>query len=222
MILKGFRFILIYTLFIASVVFLLCQAGHATEVFVEGGAGLTRGLRTADDGVWRQEGLGSTTNWDDLAIRAGVGITLNPSWSVGTNYIRLGQVKIDSQFVGDAEYDAINHVCLSSCESAPYGHVTGTMQGGEVVVTYHPKLWAVSPILRGGVAVLDHTVLLRYDHNPYVYRFHGVVVASVVGAGTCYQSWACVDISYYRGLADTQAPVSTGAVVSMVSLKYTF
>jgi hypothetical protein len=58
--------------------------------------------------------------------------------------------------------------------------------------------------------------------SPTVNQFRGLVVSTVIGAGACYQTWACVDISYYRGLAETQFPVSTGAVVSMFSAKYRF
>lgn len=218
----GFWHVALYTFFVALLVLGLCRYVQAAEVYVEGGAGLTQFLRTADDGVWRQEGLGSKTDWQDMAFRAGIGLKLNESWSIGTNYIRLGTVKIASQFVADEDYDAIRHVCKHHCAEAPSGHVWGTVQGGELIGTYHPQLWAVSPIVRAGLAVFDHTVRWQVGENPTVHQYRGVIVAGVVGAGACYQQWLCVDTSYYRGFADSYYPVSSGAVVSMLSLKYAF
>ena len=210
--------ILFYTLFIASVVFLLCRAGHATDFFVEGGAGLTQFLKTNADGVWIQDRMPHTTNWQDVAIRAGVGVKLTGSFSLGTNYIRLGQVKLQSVWQSDEIYDSR---CGLSCDHY-HGNLWDTMQGGELVGTYHPQWWSISPILRAGLAVLDHTVRWETNNQPGVHQYRGIVVAGVMGAGACYHTWLCGDVSYYRGFADTHYPVSTGAVVSLVSLKYTF
>jgi hypothetical protein len=219
MILKGFRLILVYTLFIASVVFLLCRAGHATEFFVEGGLGVTQFLKTSDDGVWIQDRMPHTTDWQDLAFRGGVGVTLHPSWSLGVNYVRLGSVQLSSTWQSDEIYESR---CGLSCDHYA-GHLTGSMQGGELVGTYHPQLWAVSPIVRAGLAVFDHTVRWQTDNDPRGWhQYRGLVVSGVVGAGACYHGWLCGDVSYYRGFADTQYPLSTGAVVSMVTLKYSF
>lgn len=194
------------------------QAGDS-RFFVEGGAGLTQFLKTSDDGIWIQDRMPHSTTWQDLAIRAGVGITLNESWSIGTNYIRLGQVKLQSVWQSDEIYES--H-CGLSCEHY-HGNLWGTMQGGELVGTYHPQLWAVSPIVRAGLAVFDHTVRWETSNDTRgVHQYRGIVVAGVVGAGACYQAWLCADVSYYRGFAETHYPVSTGAVVSMLSVKYAF
>jgi hypothetical protein len=218
MILRGFWTVLGYTLFIASVVFLLCRAGHAAEFFVEGGAGLTQFLKTSDDGVWIQDRMPHTTDWRDLALRGGLGVKFSENVSLGANYVRLGAVQLDSTWQSDEIY---NSKCGLSCDHYA-GHLTGTMQGGELVGTYHPQLWAISPIVRAGLATMQHTLHWTTSNQAGAHTLRGVVVMGVVGAGVCYQTWLCGDVSYYRGFADTNFPLSTGAVVSMVSLKYTF
>lgn len=194
--------------------------GHpiATKFFIEGGIGVTQFLKTSDDGVWIQDRMPHATNWQDMAIRVGIGVRINESFSIGTNYIRLGQVKLQSVWQSDEIY---NSRCGLSCEHY-HGNLWATMQGGELVGTYHPHVWHVSPIVRAGLAVFDHTVRWETSNQPGIHQYRGLVVSGVVGAGACYQHWLCADVSYYRGFAETHYPVSTGAVVSMVSLKYGF
>lgn len=214
----GFWHITIYTFLIALIVLVLCRTTQAAEVYVEGGAGMTQFTRTQDDGVWIQERLPHAWDWQDVAFRAGLGVKLNESWSVGTNYLRWGTVKLENVWQGDETY---NSRCGLACGGS-HGHAWGTVQGGELIGTYHPQLWAVSPLLRAGVAVLDHTIRWQMDGNQTVHQYRGVIVAGVLGAGACYQTWACVDLSYYRGFADSYYPLSNAAIISMATLKYAF
>lgn len=195
--------------------------GHVfgKPLFIEGGLGLTQFLKTSDDGVWIQDRMPHATNWQDVAIRAGVGVKLHESWSVGANYLRLGQVALQSTWQSDLIYESR---CGLSCNHYA-GNLWSRMQGGELVGTYHPQLWAVSPIVRAGVAVFEHSVRWETNNDARgVHEYRGVIVAGVLGAGACYQTWACVDLSYYRGFADTYYPLSNAAIISMATLKYAF
>lgn len=198
---------------------LWAASAFAANLFVEGGAGMTHFLKTSDDGVWIQDRLPHTTDWQDVAIRAGAGVRLNPSWSIGVNYLRLGQVTLDSVWQRDEEYSA--H-CHHDCGDFS-GHLWTRMQGGEVIGTYQPVQWAVSPIFRAGLAIMHHSVNWTMSHRPQdVGQSTGLIAMGVLGAGACYHDWVCGDVSYYRGFIDTGFPLSTSAVVSVVTLKYTF
>ncbi len=194
---------------------------YALDAFLEGGAGVSQFQRTAPDGTWVQEGFGHQYHWIDIAARAGVGLRITEQWSVGVNYVHLGTVGVDTGFVADEAYDPSAHRCANHCETMQTVKTTDRLQGGELIGTYRPWSWAVSPFLRGGVAGFQHRLQWQVEGQG-VNHFNGLVIAGVLGGGVCYQAWLCADVSYYKGVSTTQFPVSTAAVVPMLSVRYGF
>lgn len=214
----GVTMVVVWSLVFAA---LFSRPAPAAEFFVEGGAGVVQSLKTNDDGVWIQDRLPHTTSWTAMAFRGGIGVRVNDAWSLQTNYVRFGTgaaVTLNSVWQSDETY---NSRCGLQCDHYQ-GHLWSTMHGGELVATYHPQLWALSPLIRAGLAGFEHTVNWQIEGTSAVHQYRGLVLAGVVGAGACYQQWLCVDTSYYRGFADTYYPLSTGTVVSMFTMKYHF
>jgi hypothetical protein len=52
-------------------------------------------------------------------------------------------------------------------------------------------------------------------------EFEGVLPMAVVGGGLCWQ-WVCGEVNYYRGMMAPQYPISTQAIVPMLTMKYPF
>jgi len=212
---------LLLSVFAVLLASLPVEKAIAVDPFIEAGVGMIQSLRTTDDGVWIQDRLPHNVDWTAIAFRGGVGLKLNESWSVQTNYVRFGTgsaVKLQSVWQSDEIYES--H-CGLSCDHYQ-GHLWSTMQGGELVGTYHPPLWALSPIIRAGLAGFQHSVNWKIDGDPATHHYRGLVIAGVAGVGACYQQWLCVDTSYYHGFAETAFALSTSAFVYTGSVKYDF
>lgn len=202
-------------------VFGFCSTAQSADFFVEGGVGLSDYQRTAPDGTWVQEGFPHHYDRRSLAMRAGVGLTLTPEWSVGVNVVDLGTVGVRTGFVADESYDPQAHQCVVACETARTVSTTDRLRGGELIGTYRPWDWVVAPFVRMGVAGFEHRLRWQVEQDAPA-TLSGIVLAGVAGAGLCYHNWLCADVSYYKGISTTKFPVSTAVVVPMLSLHYDF
>lgn len=198
----------------------------ALEWLVEGGAGASLFQRTTPDGTWCQEGLGQGCKFDnqDLAFRAGVGLQLNPNWSLGLNYLNLGTVSAVTTMVGDADYDLATKRCLQNCGSPQVGRTWDRLDGGELIATYTYTRWLVEPYVRGGMALMRHQFSWHTETPGYGftnYTLNGILVMGVGGVGACVQ-WLCADVSAYKSVGSTGVPLSNAVLVPMVVGKWRF
>lgn len=207
---------MIKQLVMVGVFVLLPVSVQALDYFVEGGIGASL-FQKGQDGTWFQDGVGGVV-WDakDVAFRAGGGVRLTEQWSLGLNYLDLGTVSVQSNYVADESYDAKAHRCHHGCDHPKSLRTFDTLRGGELIGTYTPWQWPVVPYLRGGVAVLSHS--LNWSTLGQDFDLHGVILAAAMGGGVCYQ-WLCADVTYYKGIGSTKFPVTQDAVVPMVAFR---
>jgi hypothetical protein len=189
----------------------------AADLFIEAGVGQSIFQRTTPDGVWWQSPFPHHFELNSLALKAGLGVQLNEHWSVTASYVSLGTVKAFTEAVSDHNFDYGDR-------KDPRVHLTtyDSYQGGQVLGQYRWTQWPVQPFLQGGVAVMSHHIRVYHSLGSGTpTEFTGVIPMVVVGGGLCWQ-WVCGEVSYYRGVQAPQYPISTQAIVPMLSVRYGF
>jgi hypothetical protein len=188
-----------------------CSTAHSADYFVEAGIGPSLLQKTTADGIWWQSPFPNYFDLSSVTWKAGLGVQLDPHWSLTASYVTLGTAKAVTEFVSDVDFQQGKY-------DAPRDYLTAydNYQGGQLLGRYRWTHWPVQPFLQGGMAAMLHHVVANR-----VVEFSGILPMAVVGGGICY-AWICGEVSYYRGLQAPAYPISTAAVVPMLSLKYPF
>lgn len=186
----------------------LVSTAQAAEVFIEVGVGPSLMQRTTADGIWWQSPFPHHFDLTSLAYKAGLGVQLTEQWSLTASYVTLGTAKAVTEYVSDDDYD-------HGRRDGSRKHLTAydNYQGGQLVGRYRWTLGPVQPFLQGGVAVMLHHVVANRTTE-----FEGVIPMVTAGGGVCYW-WVCGEVNYYRGVQAPQYPISTSAVVPMLSVR---
>ena len=197
-------------------VLLACHAHAETRLTL--GAGVTNFQANTPDGTWWQSDQPHGFDTLSLALKAGLEQDLTPNWFVGAGYVRLGnaqawtQAKSDDEFFGGRDGKADKYL-----------NAVDRVQGGELYIGYRWTDHAVQPFLTAGVAQFWHAVTQTHDTDGYGrapdITLHGTYRAWRVGGGLCY-GWVCGEVTYYKGATPgTAFPISTDAVVPMLTVK---
>ncbi len=193
---------------LASVISCTPALAGETGLFLDGGIGLTNGLRTTPDGIWVQEPFPHSFDYTDIAFKAGFGLTLDEHWTLNANYVSLGTMKAVTEYISDEDYAQHNF-------SLPKKLLTtyDSLKGPQFLVSYRWNDYEIQPIVSGGMAYLHHKITANITTN-----FEGDMPTFVMGTGLCY-GYFCGEVFYYRAINAPSYPISTQFIVPMVSMK---
>lgn len=194
---------------------------YALEPYVYGAIGASLMNATEHDGTWLQKAFPYQTNTTDLAYKGGLGFRSDTDWFLEAGYVNLGTARINSYDVSDADYDAVAHTCLHHCGNPSRLAMQDSFRGAEFVVGKGIRVDDVLIYAKVGGAYLWHTISGTVTSDGRMFTFPpltGGVPSIVAGGGVCYK-WVCGDVSYYRGIGETQNPFTKEFIVPTAYLK---
>lgn len=196
----------------------LSQAG---EFYATGSVGLSVVTGLPENGTWYQDGMASEKDRTSLGYKAGLGYRFTNVY-LEANYISLGAIRNEGQFVGDHDYDTAALKCIK-CDDVSNGWIQGNTQTGiELIAGYQwNREGLIQPRLHVGGYATKHSTTFEGTYpsvgRPQGATYSGHVFGVTGGLGACV-SWLCADISYYQAISHTQFPFARGVVMPTLSI----
>ena len=199
-----------------ALVLLLSTQAQALEPFIEVGAGASIFRPVRDDGVYYQQPLPHHFTTTDFGFRAGIGLQLNPLWSITASYIHFGMAKVSATVTLDQNYVATNKCTMGPCQPTNTENTWDRIQGEELVVSRKLMEGDFYPFVKlGGAYMTHHVTTYSYTYAPS----HNL--AAVAGGGVCYKL-LCAEATYYKGISGNGSPVAKDVLMPMLSFKIPF
>lgn len=206
------------------------------DPYLYGALGQANGDLVDKPGLWRHEGTPYTTDLQDLAWKAGLGMRFETGVFIEAGVIDPGSMNIESKFVKDAHYDPVAMRCKKDCHKQSALGLQNDMIGGELVMGYQYNLLDFFGLYaKGGVAGFAHehsgtfnkygpTKVREFDseQNTMGQNFSGMVLAVAFGGGVCAPAAKvelCGDVTRYHYVATTANPLTEGLTIGTAYLK---
>lgn len=215
---------------------LACLTGPAyADPYAFGALGQANGNLVDKPGLWRHEGTPYTTDLQDMAWKAGLGLRFETGVFLEAGVVDPGSFGIESRFVSDANYDPVKMRCKRDCDEQTAMGLTNSMLGGEAVVGYQQTFFDFfKPYGKVGVAGFAHEhsgtiiphkkrpIAFAHDGNDLGQNFSGMILAVAYGGGLCAPAAMvelCGDVTRYHYVATTANPLTEGLTVGTAYLK---
>ena len=186
-------------------------------------------------GLWRHEGTPYTTDLQDLAWKAGLGMRFETGVFIEAGVLDPGEsFGVQSKFVTDAHYDPQAMRCKKDCHKQSALGLNNNMIGGELVMGYQHEFFGFfRPYSKVGVAGFTHEhsgTYTPYKGKPIAFdpehdldqNFSGMVLAVAFGGGVCAPAAKveiCGDVTRYHYVATTANPLTEGLTIGTAYLK---
>lgn len=221
------------TLWITLAIACLTTSAYA-DPYLYGALGQANGNLVDKPGLWRHEGTPYTTDLQDMAWKAGLGMRFETGVFVELGAVDAGSMNIESRFVSDRNYDPANMRCKKDCHEQRALGLQNAMLGGEAVVGYQHEFFGFfRPYGKAGVAGFAHEHSgtftpykgkpLRFDADRnFGENFSGMILAVAYGGGLCAPAAKvelCGDITRYHYVATTANPLTEGLTIGTAYLK---
>lgn len=229
-----FEWIALRILLIALAFFLGVAIARAADPYVYGAIGQANGSLVDKPGLWRHEGTPYTTDLQDMAWKAGLGLRFETGVFIEAGVIDPGSMGIESKFVSDKNYDPVKMRCIKECHKQSALGLNNDMIGGEVVVGYQHEFFGFfRPYGKVGVAGFAHEHSGTYTPHkgkPMAFdpeqnmdqNFSGMILAVAYGGGLCAPAAKvelCGDVTHYHYVATTANPLTEGLTIGTAYLK---